>query len=336
MPSRRAVISSPHNLSEFLRSPAVAVSQCWPCLTSAGARRSPQPGPSPARGGSGSFQGLLLPEGLHWETALPRGKRRLVGARGGGGLRGCSDAGRAGGGRETASGALGAVSVPAGAAGIPQPLLEAPGSASAWARARRRAACDARAETCRGWVWGLPSPLRWGSRAGAAPARFAEGGLAVAARFVQSSLRSTRLPLASSAFKFPERLPSLLSTQFKKNKTQAPREAAAGPCLCAGSSVSPNSRPQTKQEAFHSKAARSKAAGGSLHRFMLCNPTFGKFYVNCVQISFEKFLCSSSQSQGWTTRAAGAAPCPVPPRGAGGRNLEIRALSFLLHHLIAA
>lgn len=157
----------------------------------------------------------------------------------------------------------------------------------------------------------------------AAPACFAKGGLAVAAGFVQSSLHSARLPLASSAFKFPERLPFLLSTQFKENKTQAPREAAAGLCLCEGPSVSPNSRPQTKQEAFHSKAARSKAAEGSLHRFMLCNPTFGKFYVNCVQISFEKFLCSSLQSHGWTTRAAGAAPCPAPPRGAGGRNLEI-------------
>lgn len=122
-------------------------------LTSQGWQRQ-LPGAPPARGAA-------LRDGAPW------GKTALGG--------GTSPGVRGGGGREMVSAALGAVSVPAGAAGIPQPLLEAPGSASAWVRARRRAACDARAETCLGWVWGLPSPLRWGSRAGAAPAHFAEG-----------------------------------------------------------------------------------------------------------------------------------------------------------------
>lgn len=82
------------------------------------------------------------------------------------------------------------------------------------------------------------------------------------ARLVQSSLRSAGLPPASSAFNFRECLPFLLSTQFKKNKSKAPRKATAGLRLCGGPSVSLNSRPQTTQEAFHSKATRSKAAEG--------------------------------------------------------------------------
>lgn len=100
--------------------------------------------------------------------------------------------------------------------------------------------------------------------------------------------------------------------------------------------MSLNSRPQTTREAFHSKATRSKAAEGSLHRFMRRNPSLGRFCVNCVQTSFEKFLHSSSETPGWTLWGAGAAPCPAPPRRAGGRNLRVRALSFLLHHLVAA
>lgn len=165
--------------------------------------------------------------------------------------------------------------------------------------------------------------------------RFA-GGRAVLVRLVQSLLRSAGLPPASPAFNFREHLPFLLSTQFKKNKSKAPREATAGLWLCGGTSMSLNSRPQTTQEAFHSKATHSKAAEGSLHRFMRPNPMLGRFGVNCVQTSFEKFLRSSSENPGWTLWGVGAAPCPAPPRRAGGRNLRIRALSFLLHHLVAA
>lgn len=137
------------------------------------------------------------------------------------------------------------------------------------------------------------------------------------------------LPPAPSALDFRERWLFLLSAQFKTPQARLLGRPSRG---CGGAEVPPClSCSHRQREKIPSKATCSQAAEGSLRRFMCRNPTFGRFCVNCVQTSLEKFPCSSWESSGWSPRGAGAAPAPRH-----GRNLEIRALSFLLHHLIAA
>lgn len=49
----------------------------------------------------------------------------------------------------------------------------------------------------------------------------------MAVRFAERSLHSTGLLLASSSLNFQERLPFLLSTQFKENNSSAPGAAVS-------------------------------------------------------------------------------------------------------------
>lgn len=118
---------------------------------------------------------------------------------------------------------------------------------------------------------------------------------------------------------------SFFPLKFKKPKARLLGRPWRG---CGSAEVPPCLNCSHRQrEKFPSKATRSQAAEGSLHRFMCRNPSFGRFFVNCVQTSFEKFPCSSWEAQ---AGARGERERPLPHATAGTLKYEHLAFYYTI------